>query len=174
MNYGDETVVAVDRLDVGHVDRRQLITDVPCSHQRSPPSVETSSSSQTAWCWCESELGFKMKIPAKMQLRTLAMIAMLSALAGCGGQAPVSYPASAAPATAVIVDTDFADTKLSVQDGDQVIAMMQGRHYAKVSIRPGVHNFSAGAGARSQGGGTIGVDAQPGANDLSAGRWRHL
>jgi len=103
-----------------------------------------------------------MKIPAKMQLRTLAITVVLFGLAGCGGQAPPSYPASAAPATAVIVDTDFVNTKLSVQDGDQVIAMMQGQHYAKVSIRPGAHNLSAGSGARSQGGGTVGVDVQPG------------
>ncbi len=107
-------------------------------------------------------LGVQMKIPAKMQLRTLAMAAALFGLAGCAGQAPPSYPASAAAATAVIVDTDFANTKLSVQDGDQVIAMMRGQHYAKVPIRPGAHNFSAGSGARSQGGGTVGVDVQPG------------
>jgi predicted small lipoprotein YifL len=104
-----------------------------------------------------------MKIPAKMRLRTLALIAVLSSFAGCGGQAaPPSYPAGAAAATAVIVDTDSANTKLSVQDGDQVIAMMQGRHYARVSIRPGTHNFSAGSGTRSQGPGTVAVDVQPG------------
>jgi hypothetical protein len=102
-----------------------------------------------------------MKIPAKMKL-TSAIVAVLSALAGCGGQSAPSYPAGAAPATAVIVDTDFATSKLSVQDGDQVIAMMHGQHYAKVSIQPGAHNFSAGTGTRGQGPGTVPVDVQPG------------
>jgi hypothetical protein len=91
------------------------------------------------------------------------MVAVFAALPGCGGQSTTpSYPASAAPATVVIVDTDFAHTQLSVQDGDQVIAMMSGKHYAKVPIRPGAHNFSAGTGIQSQGGGTVGVDVQPG------------
>jgi len=99
-----------------------------------------------------------------MKLRTLAIVAMLATLAGCGEQSapPPSYPSGAAPATVVIVDTDLGKTQLSVQDGDQVIAMMQGQHYAKVSIRPGSHTFSAGAGRRSEGGGTIPVDVQPG------------
>ena len=62
----------------------------------------------------------------------------------------------------VIADTDLATAQLSVQDGDQVIAMMHGQHYAKVPIRPGAHAFSAGAGRRSEGGGTVPVDVQPG------------
>jgi hypothetical protein len=62
----------------------------------------------------------------------------------------------------VIVDTDLANAQLSVQDGGQVIAMMQGQHYAKVTIRPGAHTFSAGAGRLSEGGGTIPVNVQPG------------
>jgi len=104
-----------------------------------------------------------MKIPAKMKLHNFVTIAVLTALLGCGGQsAPPSYPADAASATAVIVDTDFANAKLSVQDGDQVIAMMKGGHYAKVTIRPGAHNFSAGSGTRAQGPGTVPVDVQPG------------
>jgi hypothetical protein len=37
-----------------------------------------------------------------------------------------------------------------------------GNNYAKVSIRPGAHNFSAGSGTRSQGLGTVAVDVQPG------------
>ena len=104
-----------------------------------------------------------MKIPPKMKLRMAAMVALLVVFAGCGGQASTpSYPAGAPPATAVIVDTDSDNTKISVQDGDQVIAMMQGRHYAKVSIPPGAHNFSAGSGRRSQGPGTVAADVQPG------------
>lgn len=98
-----------------------------------------------------------------MNFRIFAMLTLLSVLPGCGGQAaPTSYPASAAPATAVIVDTDSDNTKISVQDGDQVIALMHGRRYAKVSIPPGAHNFSAGSGRRSQGPGTVAVDVQPG------------
>jgi hypothetical protein len=98
-----------------------------------------------------------------MKLHALAILAVLASLPGCGGQsAPPSYPAGAAPATVVIVDTDLANAQLSVQDGDQVIAMMNGQHYAKVPIRPGAHNFSAGTGMRSQGGGTVPVDVQPG------------
>jgi ABC-type Fe3+-hydroxamate transport system substrate-binding protein len=98
-----------------------------------------------------------------MKLHTLAIVAVVVALSGCGGQsAPPSYPANAAPATAVIVDTDLAGLHLSVQDGDQVIAMMDGRHYTKVPIRPGAHTFSAGTGRRSEGGGTVPVDVQPG------------
>jgi hypothetical protein len=101
--------------------------------------------------------------PFTMKMHTLATVAVLAALPGCGGQsAPPSYPTSAAPATVVIIDTDLANAHLSVQDGDQVIAMMNGQHYAKVPIRPGAHNFSAGAGRRSEGSGTIPVDAQPG------------
>jgi hypothetical protein len=104
-----------------------------------------------------------MKNPARMNLRTFAMVAFISVLPGCGGQeAPTSYPASAAPATAVIVDTDSPNAKISVQDGEQVIAMMHGRHYTKVPIRPGAHNFSAGSGRRSEGPGTVAVDVQPG------------
>lgn len=100
----------------------------------------------------------------KLKLQTLAFVAVLAVLPGCGEQSapPPSYPASAAPATVVIVDTDLANMQLSVQDGDQVIAMMQGQHYANVTIRPGSHTFSAGAGGRSQGGGSIPVDVQPG------------
>jgi hypothetical protein len=65
-------------------------------------------------------------------------------------------------ATAVIVDTDFATSKLSVQDGDQVIATMHRQHYAKVSIPPGAHNFSAESGTRAEGPGTVAVDVKPG------------
>ncbi|MGC1453280.1 MAG: hypothetical protein WA830_24885 [Candidatus Sulfotelmatobacter sp.] len=98
-----------------------------------------------------------------MKLHTFVMVAALTALLGCGGQStPPSYPADAASAIAVIVDTDFANAKLSVQDGDQVIAMMNGGHYAKVTIRPGAHNFSAGSGTRAQGPGTVPVNVQPG------------
>ena len=98
-----------------------------------------------------------------MKLYALALVAVFAVLPGCGGQStPPTYPASAAPATVVIVDTDFAKTQLSVQDGDRVIAMMNGQHYAMVPIRPGAHNFSAGTGFQSQGGGTVGVDVQPG------------
>ena len=99
-----------------------------------------------------------------MKLNTLAMVAVLAALAGCSGQspAPPTYPASAAPATVVIVDTDLAGAPLSVQDGDQVVAMMNGQHYAKVPVRPGAHTFSAGTGRRSEGSGNIPVDVQPG------------
>jgi hypothetical protein len=98
-----------------------------------------------------------------MKRYTRALVAVLVLLPGCGGQsAPPSYPTSAAPATAVIVDTDLAGLQLSVQDGDQVIAMMRGQHYAKVPIRPGAHTFSAGTGGGSGGGGTVPVDAQPG------------
>ncbi len=98
-----------------------------------------------------------------MKLYAIAMVALLVVVPGCGGQSTApTYPASAAPATVVIVDTDFAKTQLSVQGGDHVIAMMNGQHYTKVTIRPGAHNFSAGTGVQSQGGGTIGVDVQPG------------
>ena len=99
-----------------------------------------------------------------MKLHTLAIVAVLAVLSGCGEQSapPPSYPSGAAPATVVIVDTDLGNLQLSVQDGDQVIAMMKGQHYATVTIRPGSHNYSAGAGGRSLGGGTIPVDVKPG------------
>ena len=104
-----------------------------------------------------------MRLISEMKLATISILAALVALAGCGAQSsPPSYPANAAPATAVIVDTDLAGSRLSVQDGDQVIAMMHGRHFARVSIRPGSHNFSAGAGRLGEGGGTVPVDVQPG------------
>jgi hypothetical protein len=92
-----------------------------------------------------------------MKPHALAIVAMLALLSACGGQsAPPSYPSSAAPAIVVIVDTDFSNVKLSVQDGDRVIAMMNGQHFARVSIRPGAHTFSAGGGRRGQGGGLHG------------------
>jgi hypothetical protein len=99
-----------------------------------------------------------------MKLYTFAIVALSAVLAGCGAQSatPPSYPASAAPATVVIADTDLGNIQLSVQDGDEVIAVMQGGHYTKVSLRPGAHTFSAGTGARSLGGGTVQVDVQPG------------
>jgi len=99
-----------------------------------------------------------------MKLHTLAIVAVLAVLPGCGEQSapPPSYPSSAAPATVVIVDTDLGNLQLSVQDGDQVIAMMQGQRYTTITIRPGAHTFSAGAGGRSQGSGTIPVDVKPG------------
>ena len=98
-----------------------------------------------------------------MKIYARALIAVLAVLPGCGSQsAPTSSPTSAAPATVVIVDTDVAGRQLSVQDGDQVIAIMRGQHYAKVPIHPGAHSFSAGTGGRSGGGGTVPVDAQPG------------
>jgi hypothetical protein len=98
-----------------------------------------------------------------MKLRTVVIVAMLAVLAGCGAQSssPQTYPSDAAAATVVIVDTDLGNVQLSVQDGDQVIAIMQGRQYTKVSLRPGTHTFSAGAGLQSLGGGTVQVDVQP-------------
>ena len=98
-----------------------------------------------------------------MKLHTLSIIAALAVFPGCSGQsASPNYPASAAPAAAVIVDTDLAGAQLSVQDGDTVIAMMQGQHYTKVSVRPGTHIFSAGSGRQGEGAGTVPVDLQPG------------
>jgi hypothetical protein len=98
-----------------------------------------------------------------LKLQTLSIITTLAVFTGCSGQsASPNYPTSAAPATVVIVDTDLADAHLSVQDGDQVIAMMQGQHYTKVSIRPGSHIFSAGTGRQGQGAGNVPVDVQPG------------
>jgi hypothetical protein len=98
-----------------------------------------------------------------VKLHTLAIVAILALLPGCAGQsAPTSYPASAASATAVIVDTDLANIQLSVQDGEHVIALMKGQHFARVPIRPGAHTFSAGTGFGGQGGGTVPVDVRPG------------
>jgi len=98
-----------------------------------------------------------------MKLHKLAFVAVLGLLPGCGAQsAPPSYPTTATPATVIIADTDLAPARLSVQDGDHVIAMMQGQHYTKVPIHPGAHTFSAGTGRQSEGGGTVPVDVQPG------------
>ena len=99
-----------------------------------------------------------------MKLYTFAIVALFAVLAGCGEQSapPPSYPTDAAPATVIIVDTDLGNIQLSVQDGDQVIAVMRGSHYTKISLRPGAHTFSAGSGVRSLGGGTVPVDVQPG------------
>lgn len=98
-----------------------------------------------------------------MNFKLFAIAATLAGLAGCGGQQGASnYPDNAAPAMVVIVDTDLAGAQLSVQDGDQVIAMMSGQHFTKVSIRPGSHQFSAGTGISGQGSGNVGVDVQPG------------
>jgi hypothetical protein len=110
-----------------------------------------------------SAKGFVTIRASPMKPYAMAVVAVFVALSGCGGQSTTpTYPASAAPASVVIVDTDFAKTQLSVQDGDRVIAMMNGQHYAMVPIRPGAHNFSAGTGFQSQGGGTVGVDVEPG------------
>jgi hypothetical protein len=99
-----------------------------------------------------------------MKLRGLELAILFAVLPGCGGMSspPPSYPATAAPATVVIADADLGKMQLSVQDGGQVIAMMQGGHYTKVLIRPGSHTFSAGAGARSLGAGSVQIDVQPG------------
>lgn len=98
-----------------------------------------------------------------MKLHTLSIIAALAVFPGCSGQSnSPNYPTSAAPATVVIVDTDLVGARLSVQDDDKVIAMMQGQHYTKVSIRPGAHIFSAGSGRQGEGAGTAPADLQPG------------
>lgn len=98
-----------------------------------------------------------------MKRHTLSVIAALAVFTGCCGQsASPNYPTSAAPATIVIVDTDLAGAQLSVQGGDEVIAMMQGQHYTKVSVRLFTHIFSAGSGQKGEGAGTVPVDLQPG------------
>lgn len=105
-----------------------------------------------------------MKRSLATRLCSFAVATLMAVLTGCAEQSapPPTYPADAAPATVVIVDTDLGDIQLSVQDGDQVIAVMRGGHFTKVSIRPGAHMFSAGAGARSLGGGTVQLNVQPG------------